>query len=161
SGHGTPAAVLMAITHAIAHTHPGPPTPPGELLGYVNDQLSRRYTSGSETFVTAFYGIYDPARLELTYASAGHNPPPLQRCQDGTLAVLDGQAGLPLGIFPGQEYASRVQPLQKGDQIVFYTDGITEAHNAAGEMFGTQRLDRELENCTLQAQALLNSVLQA
>jgi sigma-B regulation protein RsbU (phosphoserine phosphatase) len=161
SGHGTPAAVMMAITHAIAHTHPGPPTPPGELLRYVNEQLSCRYTAGSETFVTAFYGIYDPATRELTYACAGHNPPRLKRCQDGTLAVLDGTAGLPLGIFPGQEYTSRVQALQKGDQIVFYTDGITEAHNTAGEMFGTERLDEVLENCTLQAQALLDSVLQA
>jgi sigma-B regulation protein RsbU (phosphoserine phosphatase) len=161
SGHGTPAAVMMAITHAIAHTHPGPATPPGQLLGYVNDQLSHRYTADSETFVTAFYGIYDPAAKELTYASAGHNPPRLKRCQDGTLAVLDGAAGLPLGIFPGQEYASRVQPLQRGDQIVFYTDGITEAYNPDGEMFGTQRLEHVLENCTLQAQALLDSVLQS
>jgi sigma-B regulation protein RsbU (phosphoserine phosphatase) len=161
SGHGTPAAVLMAITHCIAHAHPGPPTPPGELLRYVNNELSDRYTALSETFVTAFYGIYDPATKELTYASAGHNPPRLKRCQDGTLAVLDGAAGLPLGIFHGQEYASRVQPLQQGDQIVFYTDGITEAHNANGELFGTKRLDDVLENCTLQAQALLDSVLQA
>jgi sigma-B regulation protein RsbU (phosphoserine phosphatase) len=161
SGHGTPAAVLMAITHTIAHTHPGPPTPPGELLYYVNHQLANRYTAGSETFVTAFYGIYDPATRELTYACAGHNPPRLKRCQDGTLAVLDGAAGLPLGIFPGQQYSSRVQALQKGDQIVFYTDGITEAHNPAGQMFGTQRLDHVLENCTLQAQALLDSVLAA
>jgi sigma-B regulation protein RsbU (phosphoserine phosphatase) len=161
SGHGTPAAVLMAITHCIAHTHPGPPTPPGQLLGYVNDQLCCRYTTDSETFVTAFYGIYDPARKELTYASAGHNPPRLKRCQDGTLAVLDRVAGLPLGIFPGQEYTSRVQELQVGDQILLYTDGITEAHNPAGEMFGTARLDNLLENCALQAQALLDSVLEA
>jgi sigma-B regulation protein RsbU (phosphoserine phosphatase) len=161
SGHGTPAAVLMAITHAIAHTHPGPPTPPGELLRYVNDQLCRRYTTESETFVTAFYGIYDPASKELTYACAGHNPPRLKRCQDGALVTLDGTAGLPLGIFPGQEYASVAVTLQTGDQIVFYTDGITETHDPGGEMFGTGRLDQELENCSLQAQGLLDSVLHS
>jgi serine phosphatase RsbU (regulator of sigma subunit) len=48
-----------------------------------------------------------------------------------------------------------------GDQVLFYTDGITEAHNARGEMFGTERLDRELENCALQAEALLASILRA
>ena len=52
SGHGTPAAVLMAVTHTIAHTHPGPPTPPGRLLAYVNNHLTRRYTSDG-SFVTA------------------------------------------------------------------------------------------------------------
>jgi sigma-B regulation protein RsbU (phosphoserine phosphatase) len=161
SGHGTPAAVLMAITHAIAHTHPGPPTPPGQLLRYVNDQLCSLYTVESETFVTAFYGIYDPASKELTYACAGHNPPRLKRCSDGSLLALDGSAGLPLGIFPGQEYPSPAVTLQTGDQIVFYTDGITEAHNPDGGMFGTGRLDRELENCSLQAQGLLDSVLRS
>jgi sigma-B regulation protein RsbU (phosphoserine phosphatase) len=161
SGHGTPAAVMMAITHVIAHNYPGPATPPGQLLRYVNDQLATRYTSDAETFVTAFYGIYDPQRKELIYASAGHNPPRLKRCADGSLSVLDGVAGLPLGIFPSQDYPERVCTLQTGDQILFYTDGITEAHNPAGEMFGTARLDRELENCSLQARSLLDAVLHA
>jgi sigma-B regulation protein RsbU (phosphoserine phosphatase) len=161
SGHGTPAAVLMAITHAVAHTHPGPPTPPGLLLRYVNEQLSDRYTRDADTFVTAFYGVYDPARTELTYACAGHNPPRLKRCQDGTLTILDGTAGLPLGIFPGENYTERTQQLQKGDQIVFYTDGITEAQNSAGDQFGIARLDALLENCMLQAKGLLDSVLAA
>jgi sigma-B regulation protein RsbU (phosphoserine phosphatase) len=161
SGHGTPAAVLMAITHCIAHTHPGPAAPPGKILGYVNRHLTARYTGRSETFVTAYYGIYDPAKKELTYACAGHNPPRLKRCQDGTLAVLDGAKGLPLGILDQEEYQECVQQLQTGDQIVFYTDGITEAHNPAGEMFGTARLDQVLELCTLEAAALLDTVLQA
>ncbi len=161
SGHGTPAAVLMAITHCIAHTHPGPAAPPSEVFAYINHHLTARYTASSETFVTAFYGIYDPANKELTYTCAGHNPPRLKRCQDGTLAVLDSARALPLGIFPQQEYPEYVQKLQTGDQIVFYTDGITEAHNLAGEMFGTSRLDQVLELCTLQASALLDTVLEA
>src|SRR5204863_816635 len=60
SGHGTPAAVLMAVLHSIAHTYPGPPTPPGELLRHVNRVLTERYTANSGAFVTAFYAIYDP-----------------------------------------------------------------------------------------------------
>jgi sigma-B regulation protein RsbU (phosphoserine phosphatase) len=161
SGHGTPAAVLMAVTHSIAHAHPGPPSPPAELLKFVNRHLTHRYTNSSEAFVTAFYGIYDPARQELTYACAGHNPPRLKRCQDGTLSVLNGVRNLPLGVEVEEDYAECVQRLQRGDQIVFYTDGITEAHNPAGEMFGTERLDQVLENCSLQARALLDAVLEA
>src|SRR5262249_25376332 len=60
SGHGTPAAVLMAVTHCIAHTHPGPPMLPARVLDYLNHHLARRYTSQNRSFVTAFYGIYHP-----------------------------------------------------------------------------------------------------
>jgi sigma-B regulation protein RsbU (phosphoserine phosphatase) len=161
SGHGTPAAVLMAVTHSLAHTYPGPPTPPGCMLEHVNRHLAALYTSHSDTFVTAFYGIYDPATRELTYASAGHNPPRLKRCVDGTLALLDGVAGLPLGIAPGQTYRERTYRLMPGDQLVLYTDGITEAYNERGEMFGLSRLDRVLENCAVGASGLLESVLNA
>src|SRR5262245_50558558 len=73
SGHGTPAAVFMAVTHCIAHTHPGPPMPPGKVLEYLNHHLAARYTSISEAFVTAFYAVYDPAERLLVYSSAGHN----------------------------------------------------------------------------------------
>jgi sigma-B regulation protein RsbU (phosphoserine phosphatase) len=151
----------MAITHTIAHTYPGEPIPPSMLLNYVNKQLATRYTSRSDTFVTAFYGIYDPARKELTYASAGHNPPRVKRCQDGTLTILNGTRGLPLGIQSDQEYVETCQSLQTGDQIIFYTDGVTDVQNPVGELFGTERLDAALANCSLEASALLDSVLQS
>jgi sigma-B regulation protein RsbU (phosphoserine phosphatase) len=161
SGHGTPAAVLMAITHCIAHTYPGPAVPPAKVLNYLNCHLATRYTDRNGNFVTAFYGIYDPANLNLTYSCAGHNPPRLKRCQDGSLLILNETNGLPLGISADQGYRQAEQRLQVGDQIVFYTDGVTEAHNVAGEMFGTDRLDRVLENCSVQATGLLDEVLRA
>jgi sigma-B regulation protein RsbU (phosphoserine phosphatase) len=161
SGHGTPAAVLMAVTHAIAHTHPGPPVPPGQMLDYVNRHLATRYTAQSDTFVTAFYGIYDPARRELVYACAGHNPPRLKRCGDGTVASLDGVDGLPLGVTADESYTERSQPLRPGDQVVFYTDGVTDARNPAGEMFGLPRLDAVLAGCPKVASELLDAVLGA
>ena len=92
----------MAVTHTIAHTYPGPPTPPGELLSHVNRTLASRYTGQTGAFVTAFYGIYDPATRTISYASAGHPPPRLKRCADGSLALLDGHHGLPLGIVAGR-----------------------------------------------------------
>jgi len=160
SGHGTPAAVLMAVTHCIAHTHPGPPLQPAHVLEYLNYHLAARYTNNGN-FVTAFYGIYDPESRRLTYASAGHNPPRIKRCQDGSLLALDRVRGLPLGIRVNGAYEESVQQLQAGDQIIFYTDGITEALNPDGELFGTERLDQVLENCSLQASALLDSTLRA
>jgi sigma-B regulation protein RsbU (phosphoserine phosphatase) len=159
SGHGTPAAVLMAVTHCIAHTCPGSPAPPGRVLAYLNHHLFSRYTSMSNSFVTAFYAVYDPAIREMTYACAGHNPPRLKRCQDGALMILDQANNLPLGVSADVLYEESALRLQEGDQIVFYTDGITEAHNLAGELFGTARLDTVLEQCSLEAAALLNSVL--
>ena len=160
SGHGTPAAVMMAITHSIAHTYPGSPDPPGKLLTWVNDRLTSQYTTENEAFVTAFYGIYDPFARTLTYASAGHNPPRLKRCEDGTVTSLDATGGLPLGVMPGQVYRDSVQALIPGDQLVFYTDGITEATNPAGRMFGLDRLDFVLENCHLSADGLIEAVLR-
>src|SRR5204863_327292 len=72
SGHGTPAAVMMAVTHSIAHTHNGPPQPPSLLMKFINDHLTARYTTDTGNFVTAFYGIYTPESRSLTYSCAGH-----------------------------------------------------------------------------------------
>ena len=160
SGHGTAAAVLMAVTHSIAHTYPGPATPPGELLRHVNQVLTERYTLRSGAFVTAFYAVYDPATRTIAHASAGHPPPRLKRCADGSLTTLDGHHGLPLGIVADEEYPEGRVRLVPGDQIVFYTDGVTEAENTAGEPFGLRRLDHVLENCAVGADDLLKEVLR-
>jgi sigma-B regulation protein RsbU (phosphoserine phosphatase) len=160
SGHGTPAAVLMAITHAIAHIYPGPPDCPSRVLEHINKHLACRYTGIAGTFVTAFYGVYDPSRRLLTYCSAGHNPPRLKHCDDGTLSLLDAAQYLPLGISATETYKNHEQPVRPGDQVVFYTDGITEAANPHGEMFGTQRLDDVLAECPHTAAALLEAVLE-
>ncbi len=104
SGHGTPAAVMMAITHSLAHSLPGPADPPATLLGHVNRQLSMHYTIANEVFVTAFYGIYDPVARTLTYSSAGHNPPRLMRCHDGTVQAPRGSRRAAAG--PGRRLSS-------------------------------------------------------
>lgn len=161
SGHGTPSAVVMAVTHCIAHTHPGAPAPPGRVLGYINDHLCRKYTESNSTFVTAFYAIFDPKKKTLTYANAGHNPPRLKRCNTGKLLELNRVGGLPLGIDGEEIYSEVLHQLEPGDQIIFYTDGITEAHNPGGQMFGTKRMDEVLENCTVHAQGLLNRLLES
>ena len=161
SGHGTPAAVFMAVTHCIAHSHPGPPTPPGKMMAYVNRELSARYTVDNGTFVTAFYGIYDPEARTLTYSSAGHPPPRVKRCQGGDIHSLDAAQNLPWGISADEQFVESEVRFRPGDQIIFYTDGITEAMNRAGEMFGLERLDGVLEDCREDASELIDAVLDA
>jgi sigma-B regulation protein RsbU (phosphoserine phosphatase) len=161
SGHGTPAAVIMAVTHSLAHTYLGDHNRPGSLLEYLNSKLFALYTGKTDTFVTAFYAIYDPRDRVLVYASAGHNPPRLKRCEDGTLITLDEAGGLPLGITSQTDYPDARHELVRGDQLVLYTDGITEAYDDTGEQFGLERLDRVLENCAVGATDLLRAVLEA
>jgi sigma-B regulation protein RsbU (phosphoserine phosphatase) len=150
SGHGTPAAVLMAITHAIAHAQPGTHTPPVELLAHLNRQLTRSYTRGG-TFVTAFYAVLDPKTGTLTYSRAGHNPPRLVRGR--SVSSLDANGGLPLGIIDDECFYQSTVTLEKGDLLLLYTDGITEASapvtvaGAQRELFGMERLDNLLLTC--------------
>jgi sigma-B regulation protein RsbU (phosphoserine phosphatase) len=158
SGHSTPAAVIMAITHAVAHLHPGNGTPPAELLRFVNHHLASRYTTVPTTFVTAFYGVYDARARTLTYARAGHNPPRI--CRGGEAFELDQVGGLPLGITPDEEYEEHTVRLEAGDAMLFYTDGITEARDATGGMFGVEPLDRALVSCAGSVRALLANVLK-
>jgi sigma-B regulation protein RsbU (phosphoserine phosphatase) len=161
SGHGTPAAVMMAITQSLAHGLPGHPEPPCLLLGHVNRQLCRRYEAGNEGFVTAFYGIFDPATLTLSYACAGHNPPLLRRCGEQKVTALDEIGGPPLGLFEATEYDQATIALRTDDTLALYTDGITEAMNAAGDQFGTERLDAILGRCDLDAPGIVRAVIEA
>jgi sigma-B regulation protein RsbU (phosphoserine phosphatase) len=149
SGHGTPAAVLMAITHAIAHAQRDTQAPPAVLLQYLNDRLTRSYTRGG-TFVTAFYAVLDPPTRTLTYCLAGHNPPRLVR--QGRIIPLDENGALPLGVVEEQTYEQSSVKLQCGDLLLLYTDGITEAMAPpAGaesrKLFGLARLDKLLLDC--------------
>ena len=139
SGHGTPAAVLMAITHAIAHTHPGHPMPPEQLLMFVNKQLANLYTASNGNFVTALYAIFDPASRQLTYASAGHPAPRLLRHQK--MECIQTDPAFPLGVHADEIFESCTLQLQPNDHILFYTDGITDTFSPDGEIFGTDRLD--------------------
>jgi sigma-B regulation protein RsbU (phosphoserine phosphatase) len=159
AGHGTPAAVLMAVVHAIVHTHEELACCPSALLSYLNEQLLRLYTRRNPSFVTAFYAIYEPASRQLTYASAGHPAPRLKRCANGELFVLDSVGGVPLGVFENQDYRQHTETLAVGDQIIFFTDGLIEA-GRGGQQFGLERLDAVLENCGVDAPALVSTVCE-
>jgi sigma-B regulation protein RsbU (phosphoserine phosphatase) len=159
SGHGAPAAVLMAMTHSITHSRAEPPTRPGELLTHLNAHLARRYTRPTGSFVTAFYAVFDPVNGTLTYSSAGHTPPRLRRGADGSLAVLNRAQKLPLGIKPGESYPEQTVPLRPGDQVVLFTDGVIEAVSTDGDVFGTDPIDEALATSAPSASSLLKLIL--
>ncbi|MEM1098567.1 MAG: PP2C family protein-serine/threonine phosphatase, partial [Planctomycetota bacterium] len=147
SGHGTPAAVVMAATHAVAHAYTGPTghtaCAPCEMLSYLNNRLAGRYDAGTVMFVTAWYGIYDPATRQLSYAAAGHPPPRLCRGED--LSLLDQAGGLPLGIMAEADYDSASVQLEPGDKLTLFTDGITEAFDPNRKQYGEARFDTVLQ----------------
>jgi sigma-B regulation protein RsbU (phosphoserine phosphatase) len=157
SGHGPSAAVIMAITHAIAHLHPGTGTPPGNLLTFLNQSLLKRYTNGNGIFVTAFYGLYDPTKRTLTYARAGHNPPRFRH--GGQISELDQVGALPLGMADDSVYEEKVLSLSPGDAILLYSDGITEARNPQRDEFGVEPLDAILAQGDTTAKKLVAEIL--
>ena len=161
SGHGTPSAVVMAVTHCIAHLHCSDTHSPRELLNFLNHHLASRYTTGSGHFVTAFYGIYDPATHKLVFSSAGHNPPRLRHCGRWEVDALDQANYLPMGFMADIEYREAEVTLVPGDRLVLYTDGITEAANGYGDLFGVARLDMVVADCRDDAPSALEKVTNA
>lgn len=162
SGHGTPAAVVMAVTHSIAHANDEPIQPPSQMMDFINKRLAARYTNNG-TFVTAFYGLYDPKDRTLRYCNAGHNPPIVRRADAPNLS-LDENHGLPLGIIADEPYTDAVAQLRAGDVLILYTDGITEARrypDAAEELFGVERLEQAVCNCEADAEAVVTRVVKA
>jgi sigma-B regulation protein RsbU (phosphoserine phosphatase) len=128
------------------------------MLGFLNERLAGRLLV-NPAFVTALCAVYDPRRATIRYASAGHHPPRLKRCSDGSIFSLDGSGSPPLGVVGKARFRDAEQELVRGDQLIFYTDGITEAMDGKGEMFGLDRLDGVLENCGINAKTIIRSVL--
>jgi len=152
--------MLVAVVHSLVKTYTGPATPPGHLLAYVNDHLTRMSTRSIGTFVTAVYAVYDPDRATLTWANAGHPPPRLARAPGGACEALVGERCVPLGVVHGTEYPEAEVQLKPGDQMLLHTDGLTDAKGAGDEPFGTDRLDAALAAAG-GARALIADVLRA
>jgi serine phosphatase RsbU (regulator of sigma subunit) len=90
-------------------------------------------------FVTCFYSILEPESGRLRYVNAGHTLPCSRRHDEGRIDELVAR-GMPLGLMQGMDYKQNETTLQPGDEILFCTDGVIEAHDPGGEMFGTPRL---------------------
>ena len=137
SGKGVPAAFFMAVARTILRDLAAHHSDPGACLARANEVLCEQ--NPMSLFVTVFYCILDPASGAVRYANGGHNPPYLRRA-DGSIEALDGAGGLVLGAMPGMGYPEHAARLLAGDRLVLYTDGVTEAFNAAEEAYGAERL---------------------
>jgi serine phosphatase RsbU (regulator of sigma subunit) len=140
TGKGVPAALVMSTTCGMLQlAAQGSDTfSPGEVLSRVNQTLYARIPANM--FVTCFYAILDPKTARLRYANAGHDLPYLHR--NGEAEELRAR-GMPLGLMPAMNYEEKEVVLDAGDSALFYSDGLVEAHDPKGEMFGFPRL-REL-----------------
>jgi serine phosphatase RsbU (regulator of sigma subunit) len=137
---GIPAALVMATTHSILRGEAPGLASPGAVLERANDRLYLDIPA--HMFVTCLYAVLDPANGRLRYANAGHNLPYV-----ATNGVTELRAtGMPLGAMPGMTYEENETYLAPGDSILLHSDGLAEAHNPAGEMFGFPRLQKVVEN---------------
>lgn len=136
AGKGIPAALLMSGFRASLLSQMLDRLDPGSALARVNDFLLQGIDPGR--FVTAFLAVLDPAAGRLRYAGAGHNPPLLLRAGGGIERLEQG--GLMLGVLEGLSYPTAETRFLPGDLLVLYTDGVTEAQNDAGELWGEERL---------------------
>jgi sigma-B regulation protein RsbU (phosphoserine phosphatase) len=136
SGKGMAAALLMSNLQAIVRAFAPGGLAPAELCAKANQLIAGNVAPGK--YITFFYAVIDAVHMRLDYCNAGHNPPILRR-RDGTVERLC-EGGPVLGVLPGTTYSAGAAELRSGDCLVLYTDGITEAFNAADEEFGEDRL---------------------
>jgi len=158
AGKGLPAALLMSNLQAAVRGLASPSLASDGLCGRLNSLVC--HNTGNDRFITFFYAQLDgPARL-LRYTNAGHNAPILLR-RDGSHQRLEAGGGV-LGVFPNQAFAAGTAQLMPGDRVIFFTDGVTEAYDAAGEEFGEARLLKLLqEHRTAAAVTLQEKILAA
>jgi serine phosphatase RsbU (regulator of sigma subunit)/anti-sigma regulatory factor (Ser/Thr protein kinase) len=132
---GVPAALVMATTRTLLRAAAERLASPGEVLERVNELLCPDIPE--RMFVTCLYAVLDPATGRLHYANAGHDVPYL-RTAHGMVELR--ATGMPLGLLPGMHYEEKEAILNAGDEVLFYSDGLVEAHDPVGEMFGFPRL---------------------
>src|SRR5215204_4279049 len=137
TGKGVPAALVMSTTCGMLQlaARALDSTSPGEVLAQVNETLFARIPSNM--FVTCFYAILDPNSGRFTYANAGHDLPYLWH--GGDAEELRAR-GMPLCIMPEMSYEEKEMVLDAAEGVLFLSDGLVEAHDPKGEMFGVTRL---------------------
>ena len=138
TGKGVPAALVMSTTCGMLRlaAQALESSSPGEVLERVNETLLARIPPNM--FVTCFYAILDRESASLRYANAGHDLPYVRRL-GGEAEELRAR-GMPLGLMPGMRYEEKEVMLDAGESALFYSDGLVEAHDPQGEMFGFPRL---------------------
>jgi sigma-B regulation protein RsbU (phosphoserine phosphatase) len=155
SGKGIPAALFMAVARTLLKGHARLLRSPARVLEVVNDELAE--DNEQMMFVTLFLGVIDLESGEMVYVNAGHNPPTLRR---GPVATrLEAPANMALGVEPGLTFAEGRVVLERGQQLFLYTDGVTEAMDPEGRLFGEDAMFRALRTADDPAASVVQSVL--
>ncbi len=137
SGHGAPAAIVMAMIRAALHSHPAIHGDPAAVLQMLNVHFE--YLWDTSMFSTAIYAVVDAERRELHWACAGH-PLPLLVREGAAVSPLAVDAVPPLLLMPLDHIPTTRVTLAQGDRVVFYTDGITERLDGQEHMYELERL---------------------
>ena len=138
SGKGVPASLFMAVTKALAKSAARRGEPKvAEIIVTANREIGAE--NPESFFVTAIAGIFDPDSGRLVLCNAGHDAP-LCRRADGRIEALAAASGPPLCVLDGFPYAAEEYVLDHGDMLLLFTDGLTEANNVAGDLFGGERV---------------------
>ncbi len=166
-GKGIAAALLMSAVRAMLRAHAEDLYDLDEVVRRVNKAVCR--DTLDHEFATLWYGVLDPATLRLTYCSAGHDPPMVVRVpphRPPTSADIDelNVGGMVVGVDPSQRYQRGIFELKRGDVLMAYTDGVTDASTFSGEKFGKKRLRATLlrllgENPSMTAQQIVDQLL--
>jgi len=139
---GLPAALYMTVTRTLIRATSQAIKSPAKVLERVNELLFMDSQNGM--FVTAIYAVLDPIKGTLTYANAGHNLPLLLRNASGKIETLP-KGGIAMGVVKNAAYEEFTIPLKPGDELLLYTDGVTDAFSTSGEAFSETRLKTSLK----------------
>ena len=157
SGKGAPAAIYAALVSGILRSHAPIEPGPAEMLRAVNFSLGERRIEGQ--FVSLIYAVWDNKHRSLQVANSGL-PRPLY-VHDGKIEVIEA-TGLPLGLFDDAEYDEFTFKAKPGDMFVFFSDGILDARNKAGDMFGRTRVEKVIAGCAeVSADCVVKSLFKA
>ena len=155
---GVPAALVMATTRTMLRASAQRLDSPGQVLERVNEVMVPDIPPNM--FVTCLYAILDPATGRLTYANAGHDLPYRRKASGSAGGAEELRAtGMPLGLLPGMGYEEKEIVLERGESVLFYSDGLVEAHDPQREMFGFPRLQGLVGTHRSGGQALVNFLL--
>lgn len=157
SGKGAPAAIYAALVSGILRSHAPMEPSPSEMLAAVNYSLAERRIDGQ--FCSLIYAVWDDASRTLHVANSGL-PRPIY-CHKGKTQLIEA-TGLPLGLFDDAEYDEFTFQAEPDDLFVFFSDGILDATNRAGELFGRTRLEKIISGCAdNSAESIVKTVFKA
>ncbi len=157
SGKGAPAALYAALASGIMRSTSGAEPSPAEMLAAINASLNERRLEAH--FLTLLYAVWDDDQRVMQVANSGL-PRPIH-CRDGKSRRLDA-TGLPLGLFEDTEYDEVTIQAAPGDVFVFYSDGISDAGNPAGQSFGDERVDQIVATrCRASAEEIVKAIFDA